>query len=70
LPSEGLPGRRDLINASISTPFDRPSVGPECHRQTARFAAGRLNIATYTKRPNLFRFGTAQESGRTVFPPL
>src|SRR6202171_3191084 len=30
--SEGLLGRSGLINASMSTPFDRPCVRPECHR--------------------------------------
>ena len=29
-------GRMDLINASMSSPFDRSLNGPECHRQTGR----------------------------------
>src|SRR6201996_8562836 len=35
-------GRRDLINASMSAPFDR-SARPECHRQTGRYIAWRLS---------------------------
>src|SRR3974390_3176825 len=71
LPSAGLPGRVGLINASMSTPFDRSIFkGPECHRQTGRRAAGRLRYSQAVFAPNasLYRTVNPGRQGRLPAP--
>jgi hypothetical protein len=42
-----------LINASMSTPFDRSSIGPECHRQTGGLPPDACRISVPSRA---FRF--------------
>src|SRR5260370_41054803 len=64
--SEGLPGRMDLINASMSTPFDRSRMDRSV---TGRRGGLPPDAWVSQSQHHRGRIGFDSADGRTVFPP-